>query len=153
MKAIKIITLVVLSALFVSLGYAQDSTRLSIPEPVQRTFTLQFPDAHFEKWEYNSNNQWYHAHFKFEGAQHEVYYTKEGDWIRTEKHIRKLALPQTVIDGLGKTEQAGWKIHKAEEHRTKKHDYVYQVEVKSGQQEVYLYFLPDGKCIDTIIKK
>lgn len=153
MKAIKIITLVLLSALFGSKGYAQDSIQSSIPEPVQKAFSLQYPEVHMLKWEYNDNNQWYHANFKLEGAQHEVFYTNEGDWIRTEKHIRKLALPQAVIDGLGKTEQAGWKIHKAEEHHTKKHDYIYQIEVKSGQQEIYLYFLPDGKYINSIIKK
>lgn len=153
MKAIRIISMATLFILALSMGYAQDSIQEDVPQSVQKTFSKQFPGIKVEKWEYNNNNHWYHANFKFDGAQHEVFYIEKGDWIRTEKEIRKLALPQAVIDGLGKTEQAGWKIHKAEEHRTKIHDYVYQVEVKSGQQEMYLYFLPDGKLIDTIIKK
>jgi hypothetical protein len=153
MKTIKILSFILLSVLSINLGFAQGKTEVNLPETVTTAIANKYPQAQIGHWNYNSNNKWYEVNFKFEDHKYTGYYTQEGSWVRTERNIRKLALPQTVITALQASEHAGWEIRKAEEHQTPKHDYLYEVEVRSGQQEVYLYFLPDGKQIDSRIKK
>jgi len=153
MKTIKILSFLVLSVLSINLGFTQGKTEVNLPETVTTAIAAKYPQAQIGHWNYNANNKWYEVSFKFEDKKFESYYTQEGSWVRTERIIKKLALPQAIITSLQASEHAGWEIRKAEEHQTPKYDYLYEVEVRSGKQEIYLYFLPDGKQVDSRIKK
>jgi len=153
MKTIKILSFLALSTLFVNFGFGQGTVDVELPEKVTAAIALQYPYAKIGKWNYNANSQWYAVSFKLEEKKFEGYYTREGSWIKTQKKIKKLSLPQAVINSLQNSEHAGWEIMRAEEHQTPVHAYLYEVEVRSGKQEIYLYFLPDGKLVESVIKK
>jgi hypothetical protein len=153
MKTIKILSFILLSVLSINLGFAQGKVEVNLPETVTTAIAEKYPQAHIGHWNYNSNNKWYEVNFKFEDHKFTGYYTQEGSWVRTERSIRKLALPQLVITSLHASEHAGWEIKSAKEQQTPKYAYLYEVDVRSGKQEIYLYFLPDGKQVDSRIKK
>ena len=134
-------------------AYSQDLKESEVPTAVTATFKKLHPDTYVHEWEYSRKNQQYEAEFILKGTRYEAYFTRDGQWLRTERDIMKADLPQEVLAGLAKTEYAAWKIDDVEEHQSPEHALFYEIEVEQGKQEVYLYFLPDGKLIRTEKKK
>ncbi len=77
--------------------------------------------------------------------EHEVFYSAEGQWSWTDHDVKRAEVPQAVWDTLAKTEYAGWTVDKKERVQTPQHKEMYEIKLeKRKQQDVYLYFLPDG---------
>jgi hypothetical protein len=136
MKTIKILSFILLSVLSINLGFAQGKTEVNLPETVTTAIANKYPQSQIGHWNYNSNNKWYEVNFKSEEQKFTAVYTQEGSWVRTERTMKKLSLPQAVITSLQASEHAGWEIKSAKEQQTPKHAYLYEVEVRSGKQEI-----------------
>lgn len=134
-------------------AYSQDLKESEVPPAVRATFKKLHPDTYVHEWDYSRKKQQYDAEFISKGIKYEAYFKRDGPWIRTERDITKADLPQAVLASVAKTQYAAWKIDDVEEHQSPEHSLFYEIEVEQGKQEVYLYFLPDGKLIRTVKKK
>lgn len=132
---------------------SQDLKEAQVPAAARATFKKLHPDTNVLEWEFIKRIQLYEAEFISKSIKYEAYFTRDGRWVRTERDIMEADLPQEVLAGLAKTEYAAWKIDDVEEHQSPEHSLFYEIEVEQGNQEVYLYFLPDGKLIRTEKKK
>jgi hypothetical protein len=90
------------------------STRLSaqktigIPQAVITAFSAKYPQAQVKKWKTNKTN--YVAIFKLENEKYAAYWSKDGNWLKTENNINRPALPVEVQAYLKKGEYASWHI-------------------------------------------
>ena len=132
---------------------SQDLKEAQVPAAAKATFKKLHPDANVHEWDYNKKTKQYEAEFVLKSIKYEAYFMSDGQWVGTERDIMKADLPQEVLAGLAKTEYAAWEIDDIEEHQSPEHKLFYEIEVEQGKQEVYLYFLPDGKLIRTEKKK
>lgn len=143
--------------LFLSVGgtssCSQDLKEGQVPAVVRATFKKLHPDTYVHEWELIKKTQLYEAEFILKGTKYEAYFTRDGQWVRTERDIKKTEIPQQVLASLAKTEYATWEIDDVEEHQSPEHKLFYEIEVEQGRQETYLYFLPDGKLLRTVKKK
>lgn len=136
-----------------TLSFGQKYSSKNIPQQVTQSFSEKYPDLYPYKWKYSKKKGTFYAKFINNGQKNKAYYRPDGQWIRTEKDIKRYQLPQTVLSGISKTPYALWHIDDVEEHETPEHNLLYVVEMEQGRKEVYLYLLPDGSLINTITKK
>ena len=144
-------------ALFLFAGgtssWSQDLKEGQVPASVRATFKKLYPDTYVHEWELIKKTQLYEAEFISKGTKYEAYFTRDGQWVQTERDIKKTEIPQEILVSLAKTQYATWEIDDVEEHQSPEHKLSYEIEVEQGKQEMYLYFLPDGKLIRTVKKK
>lgn len=145
--------LFVLCLLVTGLTYSQELKENQIPQAVKDSFAAKYSNTYVYEWEWKKKEKLYEAEFMLKGNKYEAYFMPDGQWIRTERDIKKRELPKAIKDAIAQSEYADWEIDDVEEHSTPKYEVVYEVEVEKGKQETYLYFLPDGSLVETIIKK
>ncbi len=147
------LTLFILCVMITGIAHSQELKESQVPQAVKDSFTAKYSNTYVYEWEWKKKEKLYEAEFMLKGNKYEAYFTPDGQWIRTERDIKKRELPQAVKDAIAQSEYADWEIDDVEEHSTPKYEVVYEVEVEKGKQETYLYFLPDGRLVETIVKK
>lgn len=152
MEHIKQLFLILMALISLS-AFGQELKESEVPKEVRECFRAKYPDVYVYEWEWKRKKMIYEAEFIMKGSKYEATFTKEGEWIKTERDIKKADLPQKVWDGLSQTEYAAWKVDDIEEHSTPKYELVYEIEVKSKKRKVLLYFLPNGKLVETEVKR
>ncbi len=142
------LTLIVLVITFWNSAFAQELKENEVPKIVVENFKKKYPDVYVYEWEWKKKKMVYEAEFIMKGKRYEAHYTKDGQWIKTEREVQKSEIPQAVWDNFNKTQFANWKIDDQEEHSTPKYELVYEIKVKNNKSKVFLYFLPDGKQVE-----
>lgn len=126
---------------FISSANAQEVKENNVPQAVVEAFKQKYPESFVYEWEWIKKEKLYEAEFMFKGNKHEAFFTKEGEWNRTEKEIVMNDLPNGVRDAFYKSEYAQWKIDDVKEIVTAGNDVIYNIEVEKGKKEIELLFL------------
>lgn len=136
-----------------SQAYSQSYSEEGIPQIVSNGFKALYPDVYVYEWKWKKKKNHYKAKFYIKGIKYKTYFTPAGEWIRTERDVKRWEVPEAVWNGLAETEYANWKVDDREEHQTPEYDLIYEIEVERGKQETLLYFLPDGRLVKTVVKR
>lgn len=124
---------------FISSANAQEVKEKNVPQAVVEAFKRKYPESFVYEWEWIKKEKLYEAEFMFKGNKHEAFFTKEGEWNRTEKEIAMKDLPQAVQDAFYKSEYSKWKIDDVKEIASDHKGLIYNIEVESGRKEIELY--------------
>ena len=116
------------------------------PANVTKSFTQKFPAAQSIKW--FKEVKVFKAVFKEDGIHYEAIYNINGDWLKTQRSISMLEVPESVKTGLINSKFSTWKLNAV---------YVlffpgmitqYRLVVTNGNDTVNLLFGWDGKLLD-----
>lgn len=147
MKLLRFI-FIVLGFAFCGNSYAQDLKESEVPKIVVGNFKKKYPDAYVYEWEWKKKKFVYEAEFILKSKRYEAHYTKDGQWVKTEREVKKNEIPQAVWDSLKKSKYADWKIEDQEEHSTPQNELFYEIKIKNNKSKIFLNFLPNGELID-----
>lgn len=131
--------------------------QVNIPEAVSNAFKTKYPgvDINTVKWE--TKGKYMVGDFKQVNNMEEVeawFDATKGDWAMTETDYGKdiFLIPTEINLAFNKTEYAQWTIDDIKYYEypdTTKNFYMIEVE-KAGQQDMDLYFKPDGTSIKNV---
>ncbi len=116
-----------------------------IPANVVSHFQAKYPGA--ENPDYDKEKDGYEVEFHLSGIKWEAFYDTRGNWVKTERDVRRADVPDAVWTALSTSSYGRWKVDDIEEHQTPQHEKLYEIEVKTKGQKKYLYFLPDGQMV------
>lgn len=142
-------TMIFLFGLFLSIStFAQEVGSSRIPADVTKAFEDKYQGAELDEWEFSDESGFYQAEFEMDRKEYEAYFTSDGEWVYTERDIKKSDLPQAVLDAIQNSEYSDWEIDDVEEHDTAANGLIYEIELeKRGQNNIYMYFSPEGEQI------
>lgn len=106
---------------------AQHVSKTAIPDVVQKSQSIHYPDVKSVKWEKEHGN--YEASFEINGTEMSVIYDPNGNMLETETEIELNALPISVFDYL-KVHYKGKKIKEASKLTDAKGVTTYEAEIK-----------------------
>lgn len=128
-----------------------DDNNYTPDQTITKAFDTKYPNAGRVEWE--TKNGYEVADFRFEGNETEAWFDNTGKWLMTKTEINYGQLPEPVRTSLEQSEYSGWKrsdIDKVERLVGSTTTTVYVIEVEQGNQEVDLYYTPDGVLIKTV---
>lgn len=125
MKNLSIMALTMLATATMS---AQDLKMTDVPTNLQTAFTKAYSNATDVEWEKEMNN--YKVEFEIDRMDYEVWYTSDGNIVKTEMDIAVSAVPTTISNAI-KKKYPDYKIDNVEmkEEGNKK---IYKVEIEKG---------------------
>lgn len=145
--------LITICCLISIIARCQEVKEKDVPATVKKSFQSIYSNSYVYEWEWKKKEKLYEAEFMDNGNKCEAYFNQAGEWIETTIGIKRDQLPQAIVDNISKSEYKDFKIDDVEEINTSQYKVLYKVEVEKGKRELYLYFLPDGKLIETSTKK
>jgi hypothetical protein len=131
-----------------------------IPQAVQSAFSTKYPQANLKNWKIKKDSCI--ASFIMDKRRYEASYSKNGNWLRVERNMRRTSsLPAEALLYLKKAIYASWHVDELEKVQTPSESlYLVQVDNNSGNQTAYenagsvenkmLYFDESGKLIRVI---
>lgn len=105
MKKKVIIALFAVAAFSVNIAHAQ---LRKVPAEVTNSFMEKFPNAINVEWQDQLVD--FRASFQENDKNYRAKFANNGDWIITERIIKKDYLPSSVIKGFSKGEYSKWEI-------------------------------------------
>ncbi|MGI9551967.1 MAG: PepSY-like domain-containing protein [Aurantibacter sp.] len=117
-----------------------------VPKEVQEAFEEKYPDEENPKWNVDRNNN-FEAHFKEKGEVYRADFTPKGEWIETERSIKKKDLPELVRRKL-KSDYHDFEIIELEETRHHEKGLFYDVELKKDGKKRDVEFRVNGQIIN-----
>lgn len=124
-------------------------TSLAVPDSVERAFDNKYPDAKKVEWEVDANGFW-EAGFEEDDKSYRADYTKEGDWVETERSIDFEDLPDDVQTAI-KMENGDREITEIEEVDNAKKGRFFDVEFKQDGKNQDVEYDFNGKPIGKIL--
>ena len=121
---------------------SQAQHKHGVPEKVKSAFFEKFPDVDKIKWEKEQENEW-EAEFKMQGKEYSATFTSNGDWIETEREIKKSEIPDDIIAVLNKTYR-DYEIDEAEMGENQQGNF-YEFEIEVGDKEYEVMIDANGK--------
>ncbi|WP_304297738.1 PepSY-like domain-containing protein [Porphyromonas gulae] len=112
-----------------------------------RIFATMYPNAQNVRWE--KEGEFDVAEFTNNGVKSEAWFMRSV-WQYTEADISYDALPQAVKAAFKASEYASWKVEDVDMVERNGTEVFYVIEVEKGEQEVDLYYMPNGKLIKTV---
>lgn len=124
---------------------AQDLTMQEVPANLNESFQKAYPQATDVEWEKEGTT--YKVEFDANRMEHEIWYSENGNIVKTEKELAIADLPAAVTTAL-KTNYSKHKIDEVEmtEENGKK---IYEVELeKMFSKDIKLFMLDDGSIVE-----
>ena len=75
-------------------AHSQDLKESEVPPAVRATFKKLHPDTYVHEWDYSKKKQQYEAELISKGTKYEAYFTRDGQWVRTERDLIKAEIPR-----------------------------------------------------------
>lgn len=122
------------------------SCQAQVPDEVQEAFEKKYPGENDPDWRIDRNSN-FEAHFKKKGKHYRADFSPNGEWIETERSIKKKELPSLVRDRL-KSEYNDFKIVELEETRHHSKGLFYDVELKKDGKKRDVEFTVNGEIIN-----
>lgn len=141
------------TAFATNVASAQDLTEAQVPQAVKSAFKAKYADSYAYEWEYERKYKEYEAEFSIDGVKYDAYFSPNGQWIRTERDIKKAQVPTVIYEAVRGSEFGTWEIDDIDELSTPQYAKVYRVEVEQGIREKYLYITPEGKIVEVRNRK
>lgn len=129
-----------------------------LPSNIAAGITAKYPDARIKGWE--MVNHRYKVKINANGNKEITYFSTNGNWLRTEKHLALTKdLPAEVRDGFKKSGYADWRVIKINEVTSPDQPKRYVLHVDDSNQldswhndafkkEFLLYFDREGKLLE-----
>lgn len=141
----------------ISFSYSQEINEKDVPQQITEHFKAKHPNTYVYKWKRKKKTGDYEAKYYLKGQEYKSYYTASGDWIRSEREVKRENVPQEVWVHIAKSSYYSWKVDDIEEHATPEYPILYEIEVElkanNTKREVYLYYLPSGELVKEVVKK
>lgn len=128
-----------------------DDESIAVPTELQSAFSSKYPNAKNVKWENKAG--YFVADFN-DGYEASAWFSSDYKWHMTETDIPYSALPTEVkaaFEASEYTNANGWKVDDVDKLERQGFETVYVIEVEKGNQEVDLYYSPDGILIKSVI--
>lgn len=143
MKILKIALLTIFAS---SMLNAQDLTQKDVPSVVMIAFQNTYNNMSNVEWEKDGNH--YKVEFDDNNIEHEIWYSKEGIIVKSEKEITENQLPNTITTVLER-DYPNYKIESIEliesENKT-----TYEVELeKAKDEEIKVVFDATGSVLSS----
>ncbi len=117
-----------------------------VPEEVEMSFEKKYPGEKHSKWKIDRNGN-FESHFKKDGKEYRADFSQAGEWIETERSIKKKELPELVRQKL-KSDYDDYEIVELEETRHHSKGLFYDVELKKDGKKQDVEFNVNGKILN-----
>ncbi len=141
----------VLLSLIIVLGLGacdNDDDKYTPDESVRTAFGKMFPDVVKVEWEHKLG--YAVAEFKDNGKEKDAWFSLDGTWMLTETEVRVADIPVAITQDIADGQYAGWKIKDADYLERKDMEAIYVIEIEKGEEELDLYYSPEGKLLKAI---
>ncbi|QLG45728.1 PepSY-like domain-containing protein [Costertonia aggregata] len=117
-----------------------------VPKAVKATFEAKYPGEDDPDWRLDRNDN-FESHFKINGEHYRADFSPNGNWIETERNIKKKELPKIIREKL-KSDYDDYKIVEIEvvDHHSK--GIFYDVELKKDGKKQDIEFTIKGEIIN-----
>jgi Putative beta-lactamase-inhibitor-like, PepSY-like len=115
------------------------------------TLTTMFPTASFVEWEKERN--YIKAEFLHEGAETEVRFSTNEEWLQTEIDLQQNQIPAPVVAAIAQSEFANWQYEDAHHLQQLNADPRFVIEMENANKDVDLHFSAEGELLQTIYEK
>jgi len=122
------------------------SCQAQAPDEVKIGFEKKYPGEKHSKWKVDRNGN-FESHFKKDGKEYCADFTPQGEWIETERSIKKKELPELVRQKL-KADYDDFEIVELEETRHHSKGLFYDVELKKDGKKQDVEFNVNGKILN-----
>lgn len=122
------------------------SCEAQVPESVKIGFDEKYPGEKHSKWKVDRNGN-FESHFKKDGKEYRADFSPQGEWIETERSIKKKELPELVREKL-KSDYDDYEIVELEETRHHSKGLFYDVELKKNGKKQDVEFNVTGKILN-----
>ena len=121
-----------------------------VPAEVTEAFKVKYPDTKNVEWK--DKVSYYQVTFESKSEKYESKFNSKGEFLGSEKVIKKEQAPAAVKDGLAKSKFSDWEIKSVTwvEKKDLTINYRYFIR-KSGVEKKYLTFDDTGKLIKEAI--
>lgn len=142
MKTFKIATIALMATATIS---AQDLKMNEVPSELKSNFQQNYSNATDVEWEKDDLN--YKVEFDVNNMEHEIWYSKEGEVLKSEMEITDRELPKTVSLAI-KNNYSDYKIDSVEVTEMKG-EKTYEVELEKGwfSRELNVIFDSKGNVV------
>ncbi|WP_230623992.1 PepSY-like domain-containing protein [Porphyromonas gulae] len=147
MKVFKFLASMVLFAGLFAACNKEDNDLINSTSDEAAVLATMYPNAQNVRWE--QEGEFRVAEFMNEGVQSEAWFLRR-IWQYTETDIPYSALPKAVRTAFEASEYAKWKVEDVDMVERNGTEVFYVIEVEKGEQEVDLYYMPNGKLIKTV---
>ncbi|MBM1104766.1 PepSY-like domain-containing protein [Aurantibacter crassamenti] len=134
------------TVLFLILVFTFSSCQTQVPKGVKVAFEEKYAGEKHSKWEVDRNGN-YESHFKKDGKEYRADFSPEGEWIETERSIKKKDLPKIVREIL-KADYDDYKIVELEETQHHSKGLFYDVELKKDGKKQDVEFNKEGEILN-----
>jgi len=111
------------------------------PKSVADNFNMKFQNATKVKWDQEETNEW-EAEFKMNGEAMSASFDNAGNWLETEKELKKKELPAAVLNAFN-SKYAGYKVDEAS--TIEKPDFKgYELGIEKGKEDLEILITADG---------
>ncbi len=124
----------------------QSADSRKVPERVSKAFIEKYPGENKPEWRRDRNGN-FESHFKKDGTKYRADFTPAGNWIETERSIKKDDLPHAVKKQLKKLYD-GYKIVEIEKVDHPAKGLFYDVELKKDGEKMDVEFTDNGEIIN-----
>jgi len=122
------------------------SCQAQVPDAVEAAFDKKYPNEKHSQWKVDRNGN-FESHFKKHEKEYRADFTPRGDWIETERSIKKKELPELVRQKL-KSDYTDFEIVELEETRHHEKGLFYDVELKKDGKKQDVEFRVNGEIIN-----
>lgn len=118
-------------------------------DPVTKAaFEEKYPSAKEVEWK--TRNNYIVVDFKQDQVEKEAWFDNSGEWYMTETDVPFDGLPDAVKTAFRQSEYASWKVEDVDMIERRGLETVYVIEVEQNENEVDLYYSPDGILVKTV---
>jgi hypothetical protein len=118
---------------------------VDVPPPVTDAFKAKYPDAVVKEW--TIEEEGYEALTELNSMEYSISFNARGDWRETEREVKYTDLPDKVKEALSSSDFGSWEVIEVAEIEAPEHPFLFEVEVKRGNDEKDLFFSRDGNMI------
>lgn len=115
-------------------------------QAAKAAFAAQYPQATAVKWNEDANG-YYEASFEQEGEKYRADYTREGEWVETERSLKYDKLPKAVQSALAEAGYEQKDITEVEQVDHAERGKFYDVEYKQKGKNHDIEIREDGQII------
>ena len=116
-----------------------------VPQVVRDAFAAKYPEAQKVNWEEETD---YEAAFRLQGSEMSATFTAHGQWLETEREVKKSELPEAVKSAI-KKDFPGYSVEEAERLETPNMPLAFEVELEydTNHYEVEAVYSAEGNLV------
>lgn len=146
-QKMKVLVMVFVAALAFCACDDDDNDNIKVPDAVSRVLYDKYPNVYDVEWE--RKGSYLVADCKQKGADMDVWFSAQGEWLLTETEVYKNELPTAVLTAFEHGEYATWRWDDADKLEYAGLAVQYVIEVEQGRQEVQLFYSETGDLLKT----